>query len=104
MYAPKFEFFHQFCYERYLEVLSFKFCKNITAAPEKMYQASQHQKRKKKRSFRSLRAVEVNRGRSGYGFTISGQEPCILSCIVSGSPAERAGLQAGDFLIAANGM
>ncbi|KAH8019696.1 hypothetical protein HPB51_021018 [Rhipicephalus microplus] len=29
--------------------------------------------------------------------------PCILSCIVAGSPAERVGLRPGDFLVAVNG-
>lgn len=44
------------------------------------------------------------RGPNGFGFTISGQQPCILSCIVSNSPADQAGLRAGDFLISVNGV
>ncbi|XP_020295874.1 regulator of G-protein signaling loco isoform X2 [Pseudomyrmex gracilis] len=60
-------------------------------------------RRKKKRVNYGVRAVEVIRGAKGYGFTISGQQPCILSCIVQGSPAESAGLRPGDYLVAVNG-
>jgi len=60
-------------------------------------------RRKKKRVNYGVRAVEVVRGTKGFGFTISGQQPCILSCIVQGSPAEGAGLRAGDYLVAVNG-
>ncbi|XP_074640641.1 regulator of G-protein signaling 12-like [Tubulanus polymorphus] len=62
-----------------------------------------HQKRRKKRQTHGVKTVEIARGRNGYGFTISGQQPCILSCIVAGSPAERAGLKPGDLLLAVNG-
>ncbi|EZA60643.1 hypothetical protein DMN91_007153 [Ooceraea biroi] len=62
-----------------------------------------HNRRKKKRVNYGVRAVEVIRGAKGFGFTISGQQPCILSCIVQGSPAENAGLRAGDYLVAVNG-
>lgn len=61
-------------------------------------------RRRKKRPNYGVRTVEVNRGKSGFGFTISGQQPCILSCINSGSPAEFAGLRAGDYLIAVCGQ
>lgn len=47
---------------------------------------------------------EVERELGGFGFTISGQQPCILSCIVRNSPADLAGLCAGDFLISVNGQ
>lgn len=63
----------------------------------------QNQRRKKKRVNYGVRAVEVMRGAKGFGFTISGQQPCILSCIVQGSQAENAGLRAGDYLVAVNG-
>lgn len=62
-----------------------------------------HSRRKKKRINYGSRLVEITRGAKGYGFTISGQQPCILSCIVPGSPAESAGLRSGDYLIAVNG-
>ncbi|KAJ6631704.1 Regulator of G-protein signaling loco, partial [Pseudolycoriella hygida] len=48
--------------------------------------------------------VELSRGENGFGFTISGQQPCILSCIVPNSPADIAGLKSGDFLISVNGL
>ncbi|XP_046749277.1 regulator of G-protein signaling loco isoform X3 [Diprion similis] len=62
-----------------------------------------HNRRKKKRVNYGVRVVELLRGSKGFGFTISGQQPCILSCIVQGSPAENAGLRAGDYLVAVNG-
>ncbi|XP_017886378.1 regulator of G-protein signaling loco isoform X1 [Ceratina calcarata] len=63
-----------------------------------------HQNRKKKKRVNyGVRAVEVLRGTKGFGFTISGQQPCILSCIVPGSPADIAGLRAGDYLVSVNG-
>lgn len=53
--------------------------------------------------FGEMKAVELIRSRAGYGFTISGQRPCLLSGIVDGSPAERVGLKQGDHIIAING-
>lgn len=46
--------------------------------------------------------VELLRGSLGYGFTISGQKPCLLRCIVDGSPADRAGLRPGNCLVGVN--
>ncbi|KAJ8317189.1 hypothetical protein KUTeg_005093 [Tegillarca granosa] len=72
-----------------------------------MYQhtgSSNQPKRRKKRPIHGVKTVDVTRGKSGYGFTISGQHPCILSCIVSGSPADSAGLKAGDYLVSVNGL
>lgn len=63
-----------------------------------------HSRRRKKRPNYGIRTVEVMRGPNGFGFTISGQQPCILSCIVPKSPADLAGLRAGDFLISVNGI
>ncbi|XP_069374859.1 regulator of G-protein signaling 12 isoform X3 [Paralichthys olivaceus] len=50
-----------------------------------------------------LRGVEIIRGRTGYGFTISGQRPCLLSGILEGSPADLVGLKQGDRIMAING-
>lgn len=50
-----------------------------------------------------LRGVELIRGRAGYGFTISGQRPCLLSGILEGSPADLVGLRQGDRIMAING-
>ncbi|XP_043828787.1 regulator of G-protein signaling 12 isoform X2 [Dromiciops gliroides] len=49
-----------------------------------------------------IRSVDVARGRAGYGFTLSGQAPCILSCVMKGSPADYVGLKAGDQIFAVN--
>jgi len=51
----------------------------------------------------SIRVVELLRSSVGYGFTISGQKPCLLRCIVERSPAERAGLRPGNCLVGVNG-
>ncbi|XP_062852479.1 regulator of G-protein signaling 12-like [Trichomycterus rosablanca] len=48
------------------------------------------------------RAVEVARGRSGYGFTLSGHSPCVLSRVLKGSPADHVGLGAGDHVLGVN--
>ena len=70
-----------------------------------MYPPHQHHpKRRKKRPIHGVKTVDVTRGKSGYGFTISGQHPCVLSCIVNNSPADRAGLRPGDYLMSVNGQ
>ena len=61
-------------------------------------------RRRKKRHTHGTKTVDVSRGKTGYGFTISGQQPCILSCIVAGSPADRAGLKTGDYLLHVNNL
>merc|ERR1719402_877390 len=58
---------------------------------------------RKKRPSYGIRTVEVLRGRGGFGFTLSGQNPCILSSVIHGSPADTVGLRSGDFVIAVNG-
>lgn len=62
----------------------------------------QNRRRKKQRPNYGKRVVDVCRSLNGFGFTISGQQPCILSCIVPNSPAEAAGLRPGDCLISVN--
>uniref|UniRef100_A0A8L0DUY9 Regulator of G protein signaling 12b n=1 Tax=Oncorhynchus mykiss TaxID=8022 RepID=A0A8L0DUY9_ONCMY len=49
-----------------------------------------------------IRGVEVARGRAGYGFTLSGQGPCVLNCILKGSPADYVGLRSGDHILSVN--
>ena len=51
----------------------------------------------------SVRKVELFRGPRGYGFTLSGQGPCVLSNIVQDGPAGLAGLRIGDLVLEANG-
>ncbi|XP_033839598.1 regulator of G-protein signaling 12 [Periophthalmus magnuspinnatus] len=50
-----------------------------------------------------LRGVEVSRGRAGYGFTIAGQRPCVMSGILKGSPADLVGFKQGDRIMAIDG-
>ena len=67
-------------------------------------QLSSANRRKKKRpSVSGLKTVEGIRGRFGFGFTLSGQSPCVLSSVIQGSPAERVGLKSGDSLMSVNG-
>lgn len=51
----------------------------------------------------TVRRVEIERGRVGYGFTVFGQAPCVLSGIMNGSPAHDAGLKPGDCVLSVNG-
>ncbi|TRY87594.1 hypothetical protein DNTS_005984 [Danionella cerebrum] len=51
-----------------------------------------------------IREVEVARGRTGYGFTLSGQSPCVLNCVLKGSPADYVGLHYGDQILSVNGI
>ena len=46
-----------------------------------------------------VRTVEMERGRAGYGFTMAGQAPCVLSGIMKGSPAYSVGLRPGDYIL-----
>ena len=49
----------------------------------------------------ALRTFELVRSEScnGFGFTLSGQQPCLLSGVVPGSKAEIAGLRPGQVRI-----
>ncbi|XP_061439846.1 regulator of G-protein signaling 12 isoform X2 [Rhineura floridana] len=67
-----------------------------------MYRPGEKVKRRMRIHGSSIRSVEVARGRAGYGFTLSGQAPCILSCVLKGSPADHVGLKAGDKIFAIN--
>ena len=61
------------------------------------------ERRRRKRSTLGVRDVQLKRGLSGYGFTVSGQYPCMLSCVVPETPAAYARLKPGDFLLSVNG-
>lgn len=63
-----------------------------------------HRRKKKKRAnwSRNIRNVHLEAVEGKFGFTISGQQPCVLSSIVRHSPADQAGLKSGDFLISVN--
>ncbi|XP_013147333.1 PREDICTED: regulator of G-protein signaling loco [Papilio polytes] len=66
----------------------------------------QQQRRRRRRAAlvrTAERRVIVARGSGGFGFTIAGQRPCIVSAVAAGGPAERAGLRAGDALLAVDG-
>ncbi|CAG4985549.1 unnamed protein product [Colias eurytheme] len=66
----------------------------------------QQQRRRRRRAVLSRNAekrVVVARGAGGFGFTIAGQRPCVVSAVATSGPAERAGLRTGDALIAVDG-
>ncbi|XP_034836136.1 regulator of G-protein signaling loco [Maniola hyperantus] len=66
----------------------------------------QQQRRRRRRAALSRtaeRRVVVVRGAGGFGFTIAGQRPCVVSAVAANGPAERAGLRAGDALLAVDG-
>ncbi|KAM3958910.1 regulator of G protein signaling family member locomotion defects [Aphomia sociella] len=66
----------------------------------------QQQRRRRRRAAlprTAERRLVVARGAGGFGFTIAGQRPCVVSAVASGGPAERAGLRAGDALLAVDG-
>ncbi|KAM6132389.1 regulator of G-protein signaling 12 isoform 2-T2 [Pterocles gutturalis] len=67
-----------------------------------MYRPGETVKRRLNVHAPRIRSVEVARGRAGYGFTLSGQAPCVLSCVMKGSPADYVGLKAGDQIFAVN--
>ncbi|XP_025025795.1 regulator of G-protein signaling 12 [Python bivittatus] len=67
-----------------------------------MYRPGEKVKRRLRVHGCSVRNVEVARGRAGYGFTLSGQAPCVLSSVLKGSPADYVGLKAGDKIFAIN--
>lgn len=50
-----------------------------------------------------VRSVDLCRGPGGFGFTLSSQGPCVLSCILASSPAHKAGLRPGDQILYVNG-
>ncbi|KAG8453438.1 hypothetical protein GDO86_000169 [Hymenochirus boettgeri] len=68
-----------------------------------MYRPAEHMKsRVKMHTSLRLRSVEVVRGRTGYGFTLSGQAPCIISSVIQESPAGFVGLKPGDQVYGVN--
>uniref|UniRef100_UPI00398EBBEA regulator of G-protein signaling 12b isoform X2 n=1 Tax=Pristiophorus japonicus TaxID=55135 RepID=UPI00398EBBEA len=65
-------------------------------------QADQMKRRSSNNPSLRVRNVDIARGRTGYGFTLSGQAPCVLSCILKGSPAHYVGLRSGDRILSVN--
>ncbi|XP_067838543.1 regulator of G-protein signaling 12b isoform X2 [Heptranchias perlo] len=65
-------------------------------------QADQVKRRSSAHPSVRMRNVDIARGRTGYGFTVSGQAPCVLSCILKGSPADYVGLRSGDRILSVN--
>ncbi|XP_041041684.1 regulator of G-protein signaling 12b [Carcharodon carcharias] len=65
-------------------------------------QADQVKRRSSTNPSLRVRNVDIARGRTGYGFTLSGQAPCVLSCILKGSPAHYVGLRSGDRILNVN--
>lgn len=66
----------------------------------------QQQRRRRRRAVvprTPERRLIVARGAGGFGFTIAGQRPCVVSAVAAGGPAERAGLRAGDALLTVDG-
>lgn len=66
----------------------------------------QQQRRRRRRAVLARtaeRRLVVARGAGGFGFTIAGQRPCVVSAVAAGGPAERAGLRAGDALLSVDG-
>ncbi|CAH0402549.1 unnamed protein product [Chilo suppressalis] len=66
----------------------------------------QQQRRRRRRAALTRtaeRRLIVARGSGGFGFTIAGQRPCVVSAVAAGGPAERAGLRAGDALLTVDG-
>ncbi|KAL4719562.1 hypothetical protein ACJJTC_013497 [Scirpophaga incertulas] len=66
----------------------------------------QQQRRRRRRAALARtaeRRLVVARGAGGFGFTIAGQRPCVVSAVATGGPAERAGLRAGDALLTVDG-
>lgn len=52
---------------------------------------------------RESKTVRLWRTPTGFGFSLTGQYPCVLTQVVEGSPAFKAGLKIGDYLIMVNG-
>ncbi|XP_073718554.1 regulator of G-protein signaling 12b isoform X1 [Misgurnus anguillicaudatus] len=65
-------------------------------------QSEQNRRRVNAQTSARIRGVEVARGRTGYGFTVSGHSPCVLSCVLKGSPADYVGLHSGDQILSVN--
>lgn len=48
------------------------------------------------------REIRIIRGREGYGFTVYGEAPCVVSWISDSSYAKDAGLKVGDSIVSIN--
>lgn len=49
------------------------------------------------------RALQMQRGEDGFGFTVRGDSPVIIASVDKGSSADTSGLKEGDFIVNVNG-
>ena len=51
-----------------------------------------------------IRKMNLQRGKEGLGFILTGQNPCVISSVNQNSPAIKAGLKTGDEILEVNSV
>merc|ERR1712226_1562651 len=51
-----------------------------------------------------IRKMNLQRGKEGLGFILTGQNPCVISSVNQNSPAIQAGLKTGDEILEVNSI